>query len=184
MSKLFSEVLRTEAKARDLNVDDVARLLTFSNRVAEIESNNIADRTQGDSEKGIGRGKYQFENAGGSNAAKTAANRLAQWEEQHKFLDIPKEDRVELGKDSPDFSKLSEDTQDALFIINMSIADGVPLTDIAKGKVSDKEAWIKYHWAGDPSKVSAKESMWDTRFNPQEAVAKRAKTAKTFVSAL
>lgn len=184
MSKLFSEVLRTEAKARDLNADDVARLLSLSRKVGEIESNNIPTRTQGDSAKGIGRGKYQFEGKAGSNAAKTAANRLLQWESKHKSLDLSKEERTELRKNSPDFSKLSEDVQDALFIINLSIADGVPLTDIAKGVIDEKEAWIKYHWAGNEKQRPSKEQMWDKRFSKEAQLAKRANTAKTFPSAL
>lgn len=184
MSKLFSEVLRTEAKERDLNADDVARLLTLSRKVGEIESNNIPTRTQGDSAEGIGRGKYQFETEKGSNAARTAANRLLQWESKHKSLDLSKEERTELLKNSPDFSKLSEDAQDALFIINLSIAEGVPLTDIAKGKISDKEAWLAYHWAGSEDKRASKEQMWDSRFSEQAQLDKRANTAKTFVDAL
>ena len=184
MSKLFSEVLRTEAKARDLNVDDVARLLSLSRKVGEIESNNIPTRTQGDSAAGIGRGKYQFEGEAGSNAAKTAANRLLQWESKHKSLDLSKEERTELLKNSPDFSKLSEDAQDALFIINLSIADGVPLTDIAKGDIDEKEAWVKYHWAGSEDKRPSKEQMWDSRFSEEAQLAKRANTAKTFMDAI
>ena len=184
MSKLFSEVLRTEAESRDLNADDVARLLSLSRKVGEIESNNIPTRTQGDSDKGIGRGKYQFEGEGGSNAAKTAANRLVQWEEKHKSLDLSKKERAELLKNSPDFSKLSEDAQDALFIINLSIAGGVPLTDIAKGNIAEKEAWIKYHWAGKEEERPSKENMWDARFSEKAQLAKRANTAKTFVDAI
>jgi len=184
LNKLFSEVLQTEAKERGLSPNDVARLFSLSRKVGEIESNNIASRTQGDTSDGIGRGKYQFESAKGSNAAKTAANRLIQWEDKHKTLDLSQEERAELSKDSPDFSKLSEDAQDALFIINLSVAEGVPLTDIAKGNIDEKEAWIRYHWAGSEDQRLSKEQMWDSRFSEKAQISKRAQIAKTFPEAL
>jgi len=182
MSSITNKVLKVEADSRKLGEAELTNLLGFARKVGEIESNNIPDRKQDDSEKGIGRGKYQFEGKGGSNAAKTAANRLKQWENKNEALPIPKADRVELSKDSPDFSKLSEDTQDALFFINLSVGEGIPFTDIAKGKVSNKEAWLKYHWAGSDEDRPAKESMWDSRFN--NSLLKRAQAAKTFPEAL
>ena len=179
MSDLLNKVLGIEAKKRKLNDQDLSNLKSFMNNVGEIESNNIPDRYQNDSEDSAGRGKYQFENDKGSNAAKTAANRLAQWEKANGKLDIPPKEREELSKPSPNFAALSEPVQDALFLVNMSIAPQVPFSDIAKGKIPQKEAWIKYHWAGSEKEVPKKSRMWDMR-----QMERQANKAKTFVSSL
>ena len=179
MSNLLNQVLEIEAKKRKLNDQDLSNLKSFMNNVGEIESNNIPDRYQNDSEDSAGRGKYQFENDKGSNAAKTAANRLAQWEKANGKLDIPLKEREELSKPSPNFAALSEPVQDALFVVNMSIAPQVPFNDIAKGKIPQKEAWIKYHWAGSEKEAPKKSRMWDMR-----QMKKQADKAKTFVSSL
>ena len=179
MSDLLNQVLGIEAKKRNLNDQDLSNLKSFMNNVGEIESNNIPDRYQNDSEDSAGRGKYQFENDKGSNAARTAANRLAQWEKANGTLDIPPNEREELAKPSPNFASLSEPVQDALFLVNMSIAPKVPFSDIAKGKIPQKEAWIKYHWAGSPEEASKKARMWDMR-----QMQNKAKEAKTFISSL
>jgi Rad3-related DNA helicase len=183
MSSITNKVLKVEADSRNLNAEDLTNLLGFARKVGEIESNNIPDRLQGDDPNLAGRGKYQFENDKGSNAAKTAATRLKQWESKNEPLPIPKKDREELSKPSPDFSKLSEDTQDALFFINLSIHPTAPFTDIAKGKISNKDAWLNYHWAGADADKESKSSMWDNRFS-NSSLAKAAKTAKTFPEAL
>jgi hypothetical protein len=62
MSDPLSQVLGIEAKKRKLNSQDLSNLKSFMNNVGEIESNNIPDRYQNDSEDSAGRGKYQFEN--------------------------------------------------------------------------------------------------------------------------
>jgi hypothetical protein len=179
MSDPLSQVLGIEAKKRKLNNQDLSNLKSFMNNVGEIESNNIPDRYQNDSEDSAGRGKYQFENDKGSNAARTAANRLAQWEKVNGALDIPANEREELSKPSPNFAVLSEPVQDALFLVNMSIAPKVPFSDIARGKIPQKEAWIKYHWAGSPEEAPKKARMWDMR-----QMQNKAKEAKTFISSL
>jgi hypothetical protein len=179
MSDLLNKVLGIEAKKRKLNDQDLSNLKSFMNNVGEIESNNIPDRYQNDSEDFAGRGKYQFENDKGSNAARTAANRLAQWEKANGKLDIPLKEREELSKPSPNFAALSEPVQDALFLVNMSIAPQVPFSDIAKGKIPQKEAWIKYHWAGSEKEALKKSRMWDMR-----QMEKQANKAKTFISSL
>ena len=179
MSDPLSQVLGIEARKRKLSSQDLSNLKSFMNNVGEIESNNIPDRYQNDSEDSAGRGKYQFENDKGSNAARTAANRLAQWEKANGTLDIPSNEREELAKSSPNFAALSEPVQDALFLVNMSIAPKVPFSDIARGKIPQKEAWIKYHWAGSPEEAPKKERMWDMR-----QMQNKAKEAKTFISSL
>ena len=179
MSNPLDQVLGIEAKKRQLDDKDLINLKSFMNNVGEIESNNIPDRYQNDSEDSAGRGKYQFENEKGSNAAKTAANRLAQWEKANGELDISKKEREELSKPSPNFAALSEEVQDALFLINMSLAPKVPFSDIAKGKIPQKEAWLKYHWAGSEEEAPKKARMWDMR-----QMKNKAKQAKTFISSL
>ena len=180
---VVSTVLKTEAKNRGLNTSDVTRLMQFANDVAEVESENIVDRTQNDKADGIGRGKYQFERTG-SKTAKTAANRFFNWEKENNIsLDIPKKDREELKKDAPDFSKLSEDTQDSVFYIHHSKHPRTPFTEIAKGKYDPKEAWINFHWSGNPENKASKEKLWNARIQGglknQLALA-----ANTFVNAI
>ena len=179
MSDLLNTVIEIESKKRKLNSDDISNIRSFMHNVGDIESNNISTRYQGDSEESAGRGKYQFENNKGSNSAKTAANRLNQWEKLNQKLPISEKDREELKKPSPDFSVLSEETQDALFLINLSVAPNVPFTDIAKGKIPQKEAWIKYHWAGSEDEAASKSKMWDMRM-----IKNKAKQAKTFIESL
>lgn len=179
MSNLLDQVLSTEAKARSLEDKDISNIRGFISKVGDIESNNRPDRYQDDSDESAGRGKFQFENDKGSNASKTAAKRLSQWEEKNGKLPLSKAERDELSKPSPNFAKLSEDTQDAMFIINMSIAENVPFTKIAKGEIPQKEAWIKYHWAGSEEEAENKRKMWDERQAINQAM-----QARTFVSSL
>lgn len=177
-------VLEKEAELRDLEKEDLERLTDWANKVAVIESNNIPDRTQDDKENGIGRGKYQFESAAGSGTNKTARNRLKNWEKENGTLDIPKADRKELEKEDPDFSKLSEETQDIIFFIHHSKHELTPLTKIAKGTFDPKDAWIKYHWAGSPKDKAARETKWDSLFDEGNYKAKLANLANTFVNAI
>lgn len=185
-----AKVLQTEAKKRNLTKEEVKRLRKWANNVAEVESEGIANRLQNDSENGIGRGKYQFEiqknvngEKVGSGTAKTAANRFFNWEKQNGKLNIPKKDREELKKDMPDFSKLSENTQDAVFFIHHSLHPQTPLSKIAKGNYDPKEAWINFHWAGDDKKAPAKRNMWDSRIE-NKRIAKIANLANTFIQAI
>lgn len=178
-------VLEKEAKARDLNPEDVKRLTDWANNVAEIESNNIPDRKQGDDPEGIGRGKYQFEirSKEGQAAAKTAANRFFEWEKQNNItLDIPKKDREELKKETPDFSVLAEETQDAAFFINHILHPRTPLTRIAKGTYDPKKAWANFHYAGPDKKD--RERMWESRIEGKGFKARLASLANTFVDAI
>jgi len=184
VKKGLGYVLQTEAKKRNLEKKDLSRLADWANKVGEIESKNIPDSTQNNKEKGIGRGKYQFESTAGSGTAVTARNRFNAWEKENGALDIPKSDRQELEKKDPDFSKLSEQTQDILFFIHHSKHPRTPLTKIAKGTVSPKDAWIKYHWAGKSEDILAKETMWNARFDKGNYKAKLANLANTFVNAI
>ena len=188
MNSLQDMVLSVEAQERNLAPEEIERLKYFASQVAEIESNNKADRQQGDDPSLPGKGKYQFEtNAkGGSNSAFTANNRLRNWEKRFGSLPIPEKDRKELQKKSPDFSRLSEDTQDALFFINLSQHETAPLTELAKGKIANKNMWLDFHWAGgknSPELIPEKEEMWDKRFR-SSTLNQRALTANTFPEAM
>lgn len=185
-----AKVLQTESKKRNLKKEDVKRLRTWAENVADLESEGIPDRLQNDSENGIGRGKYQFEvqrdvngKKVGSGTAKTAANRFFNWEEENGKLNIPKKDREELKKDMPDFSKLSEETQDAVFFIHHSLHPRTPLSEIAKGEYDPKEAWVNFHWAGNPEEAPSKRNMWDSRIE-NKTTAKLANLANTFIQAI
>ena len=177
---LFDKVLQTEAEKRNLSKKDLSRLRNWALNVGHIESDNNYTRTQNDDPEGIGRGKYQFENSKGSGTAKTAANRIQNWEKINGSLDISKEDRAELSKEDPDFSKLSEDVQDAAFIIHHSLHPGTPLTQIAKGSFPQAEAWVRYHWAGPETDAQSKYDMWNKRIDAPI----RAATAGTFPEAM
>jgi len=161
----FQTVLGVEQQSRNLSVDDIDRLVAWASQVGEIESNNIPDRKQSDG--GPGRGKYQYEldDGVGAGANLTARQRLENWEKSRGVeLPIPPEDRAILSSDNPDFSLLSEDTQDALFIVDKALAPDVPVSDIAQGNVDPMDAWIKYHWRGSDEEVAAKQQMWNERF--------------------
>ena len=167
---LFGKALSAIADTRGWNPQDSSNLINFMGKVAEIESNGIVDRKQGDSEDGIGRGKYQFETSKGSGASKTAANRLFRGLPKLGIdvSEIPEADRAELSSDDPDFSKLSEDVQDLAFLVDKAEAGGVDLTAIAKGEISAGDAWLTTHWKGSEEEAPGKLAMWQERFGNEE----------------
>ena len=167
---LFGKALSAIADTRGWNPQDSNNLINFMGKVAEIESNSIVDRKQGDSEDGIGRGKYQFETSKGSGASKTAANRLFRGLPKLGIdvSEIPEADRAELASDDPDFSKLSEDVQDLAFLVDKAEAGGVDLTAIAKGEISPADAWLTTHWKGSEEEAPGKLAMWQERFGNEE----------------
>jgi hypothetical protein len=145
------------------------------NNVGEIESNNIPDDTRMTAKILREEASTSLKTTKAVTQLRQHANRLAQWEKANGKLDIPLKEREELSKPSPNFAALSEPVQDALFLVNMSIAPQVPFSDIAKGKIPQKEAWIKYHWAGSEKEAPKKSRMWDMR-----QMEKQANKAKTF----
>jgi hypothetical protein len=168
---LFGKALRAIADTRGWDPQDSNNLINFMDKVAEIESNGIVDRKQGDSEDGIGRGKYQFETSKGSGASKTTANRLFTGLPKLGIdvSEIPEADRAELSSNDPDFSKLSEDVQDLAFLVDKAEADGVDLTAIAKGEIPAADAWLTTHWKGSEEEAPGKLAMWQERFGNEEA---------------
>ena len=163
---LLGKALGNIANIRNWEQEDVGTVLDFMDRVADIESNNVVNRTQGDSKNGIGRGKYQFELSTGSGANKTAVNRLFQAMPSLgvDLDDIPLADKQILVSEDPDFSKLSEDVQDLVFIADKFQAGDTDLDAIAKGDMSLKDAWLDTHWKGDAADRDEKSAMWDERF--------------------
>lgn len=163
---LLGKALGNIANTRNWEQEDVGTVLDFMDRVADIESNNVVNRTQGDSKNGIGRGKYQFELSTGSGANKTAVNRLFQAMPSLGVAldDIPLADKQILVSEDPDFSKLSEDVQDLVFIADKFQAGDTDLDAIAKGDMSLKDAWLDTHWKGDAADRDEKSAMWDERF--------------------
>ena len=152
---------------RDRAVADA--LVKHSNDVAEIESRNNAAAIQKIKrdgqfvDDGPGRGKYQYETSKGSGANETAITRYKEFYKKNN-LKIPDEYEILLSEKDVDFSKLPEELQNDIFYADKN--EGlIPLDDLASGKLTSKEAWLKYHWAGKEEDRPMKEKMWDKRFN-------------------
>jgi hypothetical protein len=146
-------------------------LVSFGDKVGEIESNNIPTRVQDiklDGQlvaDGPGRGKYQFEMfyRGGKGGAKTAVQRALNLYEQYGQKAPENLIKLSLQKDI-DFSKLPESLQDDIFYANAAMKKGFRLDDLASGKLTEKEAWLTHHWAGKEEDRKEKSTLWDDRF--------------------
>ena len=170
------ETVRPLDLIRENRGDAVAdSLQRYGNKVAEIESNNMPSRVQlikRDGkfvEDGPGRGKYQFEMfyAGGSGAAKTAINSTINLYKKYNQK-VPEElYKLSLQEDI-DFSKLPESLQDDIFYASAAQKEGFLLDDLASGKLSEKDAWLNYHWAGSDEERGKKAKEWEERF--EEAI--------------
>jgi len=158
----YQELLNKEAKKRGWSDEQTSVFEAWRSGVGKVESNNIADRLQGDDEKGIGRGKYQYESTRGSGTNKTALNRLVSLLKIHGYSlkDLPENDRLELEKPDPDFAKLSEGTQDMAFLADKSMAKETKLNDLVEGKINFDDAWINWHWKGQKDQAEAKKEQW------------------------
>ena len=62
------------------------------------------------------------------------------------------------------FSKLPESLQDDIFYASSAQKKGFLLDDLASGKLSEKDAWLNYHWAGKEEDRKSKSDLWDKRF--------------------
>ena len=67
-----------------------------------------------------------------------------------------------------DFSKLPESLQDDIFYASAAQKEGFLLDDLASGKLSEKDAWLNYHWAGSDEERGKKAKEWEERF--EEAI--------------
>lgn len=152
--------------------EDVANaLVSYGDKVGEIESNNIPTRVQlierdGQFvEDGPGRGKYQFEMsyADGSGSAKNAVQRVLNL--YKRYGQKAPEKLVELSLEGDiDLSTLPESLQDDIFYANAAEKKGFSLDDLASGKLTEKEAWLTHHWAGKEEDRKSKSDLWDKRF--------------------
>lgn len=161
-SSVYQQLLNQIANKRGWGEQERLVFDSWKEKVAEIESNNIPDRIQ--TSGGPGRGKYQYElEDGGSGANNTAKNRL-------KALigdDLPgvsESDRAELNEADPDFSKLSEDLQDALFLADKQNDPKTKLDTLVTGQVTEADAWADWHWKGAKEDRPAKIEMFEERF--------------------
>ena len=157
---LYEKALGALAKTRGWTDAQCDVLRAYAECVAAVESNCDPEACQAGG--GPGRGKYQFElMEGGSGAASVARNRLAKFSFKHGVhFDFNKADLEVLQSDDPDFSKLSEDAQDAIFVANADRHPRFRLDDLMSGKTSFEDAWVKYHWAGGESQEPARREHW------------------------
>lgn len=130
--------------------------------IGHVESGNIPTRTQNDDEDGEGRGKFQYEDLGhgGSGAAETAVTRSNR----------------EMGTNitQMDFSKLSEEEQDDLLMVDHSQTKG-----------SSKLFSDIVHAQGDDAKAKAIAKYWGKvhkKTATDEEIADKAEKIKTYLA--
>lgn len=160
------QALQAWSKYKGWTPAQAGRFNAFANGVAQVESNGKPGIAQIGG--GPGRGKYQYElQAGGSGANITARNRLKKFQKTvDPTFQLSAADQKILDGRDPDFSKMSEDGQDAMFIVDKALS-ALPTDDVANGNLPPAEAWAKYHWAGDQSKKGEKIAQWDRSGAPQ-----------------
>ena len=155
LAELVLNAIQKDPK-RNYSDEEILVLKRHADYVANAESDNIANRIQMGG--GPGRGKYQYElsteNKSGQQGAKTAVNRYINFKKDKK-LTLTKEDKQLMQDKNPDFSKLSEDMQDAIFYADKAMGK-MPVTDLVKGNLSQEDAWADYHWAGNPEERQTK----------------------------
>jgi len=157
----YKTLLEKEAKKRDWTPEQVAVFEQWRNNVGQIESNNNPSIKQVGG--GPGRGKYQYElKAGGSGANIDAVTRLKRYLKKNglSLSDLPYSDHLELMTDDPDFSKLSSDTQDMIFLADKSLSANTPLNDLVAGAIGQDEAWAQWHWKGAAENKQSKLDQW------------------------
>lgn len=156
-TSLYQDALKELSKARGWSPEEAAVFDTWREKVGTVESNNRYDAKQ--MRNGPGRGAYQYElSQGGSGAATTAVNRLRNFLPKigKDLNELPESDLSVIFSEDPDFSKLSKDTQDLIFLANHAEAKSSKLNDLVRGKVSKAEAWADWHWKGDPKERESK----------------------------
>ena len=178
----YKTLLQKEAEKRGWTPEQVNIFEQWRNNVGQMESNN--DPSVKQKGGGPGRGKYQYElKQGGSGANETAVKRFEQYLKKNNISisALPKEDQLELLTPDPDFSKLSSETQDMIFLADKALAKDAALNDLVTGKIGQDEAWAKWHWKGKEEDVQSKMKQWDrnvasvqpTTPPPPKPVAKR-----------
>ncbi len=141
-------ILQAIKSERQYNQEQIDRLKEHSRLVGYMESDSILDRVQIGG--GPGRGKHQYEIKGsidGSGASKTAVNRYITFK-TNRGLGLTKRDLLLKENKNPDFSKLPEDLQDAIFYADKALGY-LPVDDLVNKKLSHEEAWVDYHLIGN-----------------------------------
>jgi len=155
LAELVLNAIQKDPK-RNYSNEEISVLKRHADYVANAESDNIANRIQMGG--GPGRGKYQYElsteNKSGQQGAKTAVNRYINFKKDKK-LTLTEKDKQLMQDKNPDFSKLSEDMQDAIFYADKAMGK-MPVTDLVKGNLSQEDAWADYHWSGNPEERQTK----------------------------
>lgn len=189
MSELpaYRDFLEFESQRRGWTPEQADVFDSWRQGVSNVESNDVPTRTQGDSATGIGRGKFQYETSAGSGTNKTAVTRLGTFLKRYGYSvsDLPSADKKELLSSDPDFSKVSSDVQDLLFLADKSEAPETSLNDLVKGNISPADAWADWHWKGDQSKRDTKIDQWARNANYSAPVsAKELKGGKDWLDEL
>ena len=144
-ANIILQAIRSE---RQYNQKQIDTLKEHSRLVGYMESDSIPDRVQIGG--GPGRGKHQYEIKGsidGSGASKTAANRYITFKTD-RGLELTEQDLLLKEDKNPDFSKLSENLQDAIFYADKALGY-LPVNDLVNKKLSHEEAWVDYHLIGN-----------------------------------
>jgi hypothetical protein len=180
LAKLILSVIQKDP-TRNYTDEEIQVLRQHANYVGNAESDNIPNRKQLGG--GPGRGKYQYEiateNKPGQQGAKTAFNRYINLKNKYG-LPLTKKDIALSKEESPDFSTLSEDMQDAIFYADKAMGN-MPVGDLVKGKLSHEDAWADYHWAGDPVEREEKINYFiGKNYMPQEITRGKLKTSSDY----
>jgi len=124
-------------------------------RVGWVESKNTPDAVQDGG--GPGRGTYQFETGA---STKSLKQRLKNFEKVYGFSGLSTKDREAL--EAGDVSKISEDGQDALVLIDWTMkTPHDELGELARGEYDPKYFWATFHWAGKKKDLPKKLDQWD-----------------------
>jgi|TARA_R110000803_G_C11838695_1_gene304300 hypothetical protein len=177
----YEALLGMVADQRGWNPDQAKTVDSFRYNVGNHESINIptARQTTG----GPGRGKYQYEifGDGGSGASTTAVNRLKNYFKRND-MDLsllPETDREYLFSEDPDFSQVSEGTQDMLFLLDKVESPNAALGALISGDIDEATAWADWHWGGkDEKERTAKMKRYNDLMAQRKAKAKAAELQK------
>ena len=159
----YKTLLQKEAEKRGWTPEQVNVFEQWRNNISQIESNDNPTISQVGG--GPGRGKYQYEVRAGKGSGSNigAISRLKKYLKANELtLDsLPAADKKVLNASDPDFSKLSADTQDIIFLADKTLAARTSLNDLVTGKIDQNLAWAKWHWKGSNKDLPAKLEQWD-----------------------
>lgn len=147
-------VLEQIAHQKGLSSTETKRLDVARKRVGFVESKNnpTARQTGG----GPGRGTYQFEEGDSTDALK---QRLKNYTKVYGRVPLTEKDIKAL--EAGDMSKVSEDGQDALVLIDWVMkTPGDEVGELARGEYRIGQFWLDYHWAGEEKDRQSKKEQW------------------------